>query len=172
MAVGLALKAVRILSAWQSLGFELDVIEVARWALRAQRAASSLQGHASGINERALNEMVDLAQSRVAVRTGRLKIGVTGIREGEMFVFSAYARRDGAEDYAPFVERGTRPGVRGRVYSRPAAGSSDTRQTRARRTHPGTEAQPFFYVSAREVLERYRQEHTAAYALAAAQTVE
>ena len=83
--------------------------------------------------------------------------------------FSALSPRgDTGVDYGPFVERGTRAGVRGqRVATATFYEQANGQRRKARRTHPGTEAQPFFWNSAREVLERRGREHAQAYAAAA-----
>lgn len=138
-----------------------------------------MMNRAKKVDSDALQAMIDLARSRVPQDTGKLLNGITGAQEGEFFVFRASAvktRKDGGEgaDYARFVEFGTKPGQRGRSVSYQsragfytgtdldASGSPITapqapvqpRRRRQYRGHPGTEAQPFFYNSAREVLEK------------------
>jgi hypothetical protein len=107
-------------------------------------------------------------------RTSRLAEGITGTEEAGVFVFKAEAQRDaGSADYAPFVERGTRPGARGRVVADPTAYERRAGiRRRSRRTHPGTPAQPFFYISAREVLDRRGVEQGAALARQTAEDAE
>jgi hypothetical protein len=173
--IGLATKGASLLATADMLGLELDASSGLQWAARLLRVGNALGGHARGVDRRALDEMVELARSRAPERSGRLKLGITGTQEGELFVFKAEARRDsgGTEDYAPFVERGTRPGQRGKRYSRITDYESARGiGRRARRTHPGTEAQPFFYSSAREVLERRNIELGAALTRATAEAVE
>lgn len=161
---GLAFKAAQIYAGAQLLDLELDVGAVARWGYRLTRVASGMQASADAIDQRALDEMVALAQSRVPRRTGKLSAGITGEREDDAFVFKAEAQRDASSaDYSPYVERGTRPGRRGQVVAEPT--SFERRagiRRRSRRSHPGTEAQPFFYNSAREVLERRNVQQGAA----------
>lgn len=122
-------------------------------------------------HSKALDEMVSLARSRVPVDTGKLVNGITGQREGDYFVMRARAARDeGSADYARFVEFGTQAGVRHRrveyqartgFYSNPVTGFEDgpgesaPRTRKQYRAHPGTQAQPYFYNSAREVMERH-----------------
>lgn len=125
------------------------------------------------IDDSALQEMVSLARSRVPVDTGRLLNGITGETEDEYHVFRASAVRTRASgkqgaDYARFVEFGTKPGRRGGkvsymsldgFYNGPVTGfeagpgRGRPRTRRQYRGHPGTPAQPFFYNSAREVMQ-------------------
>lgn len=163
-AFGLAFKAAQIYAGAQLLDLDFDPSEVAKWGVRLVRVAGRMQGHADRIDERALDEMVELARSRVPRRTGRLAEGISGEREGDAFVFKAEAQRDeSSADYAPFVERGTRAGVRGRVVADPSTFELRAGiRRRSRRSHPGTEASPFFYSSAFEVLARRNVEHGAA----------
>lgn len=171
---GLAFKAAQIYAGAQLLDLELDVADVAKWGYRLTRVASGMQASADAIDQRALDDMVALAQTRVPRRTGRLFSGITGEREDGAFVFKAEAQRDASSaDYGPYVERGTRAGQRGRVVADPT--SFERRagiRRKARRTHPGTEAQPFFYSSAREVLERRNVEQGAALVRQTAEDVE
>jgi len=163
-ALGFAFKAAQLYAGAQLLDLEMDPAEVAKWGIRLVRVATRMQGHADRIDQRALDEMVELARSRVPRRTGRLAEGISGERDGEVFVFKAEAQRDeSSADYGPFVERGTRAGARGRVVADPT--TLELRKgirRRARRSHPGTEAQPFFYNSAFDVLARRNIEQGAA----------
>lgn len=157
-ALGLAFKGANLYFGAQSLGLSMDPAEVVRWGGRLLKVADHLGPAARAVDERALAEMVELAQQRAPQRTGLLHTGVTGTREGDAMVFQASAQRDeSSADYARFVEHGTRGGTRGRVVADATffERSNGTRR-KSRRTHPGTEAQPFFYNSAREVLERRR----------------
>lgn len=122
----------------------------------------------------ALQEMVNLAKSRAPVDSGRLLNGIEGYTEGEFHVFKASAVRTSSTgrdsaDYARFVEFGTAAGVRSRsrayqaqagFYDNPLTGFEagpgrpTPRRRRQYRGHPGTRPQPFFYNSAREVMEK------------------
>lgn len=157
-ALGLAVKGAHLYLGAQMMGLEMDPMEVVRWGNRLLKVADALGPHARAVDERALAEMVELAQQRAPQRTGRLHIGITGEREGDVMVFMATAQRDASSaDYARFVEFGTRAGERGRTLAdRTAFERAEGRNRKARRSHPGTDAQPFFYSSAREVLERRR----------------
>lgn len=122
------------------------------------------------IDQEAGEGMVELMRSRVPVDTGRLLNGITStVREDGSVVVEASAVRvsgTGREsaDYAGFVERGTRAGDRGGRVSYMAdssyfdlstggaPGRSYRRKRRVYRSHPGTEAQPFFFDSVEEVL--------------------
>lgn len=130
-----------------------------------------LVGRAHQDNGRAIEAMVSLARSRVPVDTGRLVNGITGAVEGEYYVMRARAARDeGSADYARFVEFGTQPGRRSRrveyqaltgFYANPVTGFESGPGVPAPRTrkqyrgHPGTQAQPYFFNSAREVMEKH-----------------
>lgn len=173
-AFGVAFKAAQLYAGAQLLDIEMDAGQVLAWGVRIVRTASKLQASANAVDQRALDDMVALAQSRVARRTNRLAGGISGERDGEAFVFKAEAQRDpSSADYAPFVERGTRAGVRNRVVAEPTAFELQNGvRRRARRTHPGTEAQPFFYNSAREILERRGIEQGEAYARQTAEDVQ
>lgn len=123
----------------------------------------------------ALAEMVELARSRAPVDSGLLLNGITGEATENYHEFRASAVRVSSsskeqEDYAHFVEFGTQAGVRTRRVEYAArdglfsldpsatsafpSGASRTRARRQYRGHPGTPAQPFFYNSANEVLEK------------------
>lgn len=152
------------------IGIRFEALDILKFGIRLARAARTISRVAGSVDDRALAEMVALAQARAPERTGRLRGGITGHREGDELVFKAEASlSEDTADYAPFVERGTRAGVRNRVvadqtYYERKRGI----RRRARRTHPGTAAQPFFYSSAQEVLERRRIEQERVLARAAA----
>ena len=136
-----------------------------------------MMARARKVDRSALGDMVRRAQRDVAVDTGRLFNGITGEMDADgMAVFSASAVRvsgrgqEGA-DYARFVEFGTKPGLRGRptvgdeayftrteyfASGRPGLPGRQFRIGRRLRRihhpHPGTEARPFFYGNARDVL--------------------
>jgi hypothetical protein len=130
----------------------------------------------AGRNDRdAGGRIVELARSRVAQDTGTLFNGIESDAEGEVVTVTASAVRTSSsgkeeENYALFVEKGTRPGVRGGSVSHVAdegfySGTSrpKPRTRRVYRTHPGTPARPFFYNSAEEVLgDRYEAARAAA----------
>lgn len=134
-----------------------------------------------------MDEMLALMRERVPRDTVRLYNGISGeIEDGVATVTASAIRVSGSGkksiDYAFLVEHGTQAGVRGRsqqvadanyfavdMTTGTATRRRPTRSTRrSQRTHPGTPAQPFFYNSAREVLER-RQERMEAAADAAAE---
>lgn len=119
------------------------------------------------VDHDALDEMVTLAQSRVPVDTGRLKNGITGeVVDGvcEFRASAVHEDKAGGEDYARFVEFGTQAGTYGASQIVVADGgyyggdvfmpARSARRRVAYRTHGGTEAQPYFYNSAHEVLAR------------------
>lgn len=136
----------------------------------------------------ALADMIDTARANVPQDTGLLLNGITGEDMGDYLEFRASAVRTSAsgkeqEDYAHFVEFGTQAGVRGQstsyqanagIFSLPAdatsafpSGQTSGRTRRQYRTHPGTEAQPFFYPAAADALAR-RHAEMSDYALGAA----
>jgi hypothetical protein len=121
----------------------------------------------------AAQEMVDRMRADVAFDSGDLYNGIQWWEEDGAFIVQAsgvHADRSGGEDYAGFVEHGTRAGQRGRSvayvadsnYHDLSVGLGDgsireTGRTYSRRRlqyrgHPGTAAQPFFYDNARDVL--------------------
>lgn len=136
--------------------------------------------------EDAAREMVSRMRADVARDTGRLYNGIEyfGNEDGGFTVQASavHEDRNGGEDYAGFVERGTRAGQRGHKVSYVAdsayhdltagIGSGTLRETgqrkgRARlqyRDHPGTPAQPFFFDNAREVLSKRRADAAASVA--------
>ena len=136
------------------------------------RFALKLGGKVRHIDQNAAQEMVDLMRARVPRDTGRLYNGIDYQIDGDTISVHAEAHKSGRysqEDYARFVEFGTRAGVRGQrtrfasdagFFSSdafPEAGFRGTPTARTRsvyRTHPGTKAQPFFFNSAHEVLDR------------------
>lgn len=138
------------------------------------RFAVKLAFKTKKVDADAAAEMVDLMRSRVPRDTGRLYNGIEAHQEDDgtwLVEASAVHPRGSKEsaDYARFVEFGTAPGTRGDrtsyvadegFFSTDALGDGRFRgRARARtrkvyRTHAGTPAQPYFFESAREVLEK------------------
>lgn len=136
-------------------------------------------------------EMVDRMRADAPYDEGTLYNGITWRREGNEFVVEASAvdPRKGGADYAGFVERGTRAGVRGGRTSYVAdsayfdlnveisdgtartapAGRRYARSRRVYRTHPGTPAQPYFFHNARDVYRKRARAHRVTLALTAAE---
>ncbi|MCA0401292.1 MAG: hypothetical protein LCH38_10810 [Proteobacteria bacterium] len=172
--LALSSKAGQAVFAAEMVGLEVDYTSILKWGFRLTRAATRMHGAARGVDERALAEMVALAQSRASRRTGRLVAGITGTREGEEMVFRATAQRDASSaDYAPFVERGTRAGSRRRnVVTAARFDEASGGRRRVSYAHPGTEATPFFYSSAEEILSRRRLEQAEVMARAVAEDQE
>lgn len=148
--------------------------EIYGWDTMARGLANFLtrvDAAAHSIDARALNDMVALAKSRVPVDTGRLLNGITGeiFDNYAEFLASAVHETGSREDYARFVEFGTSAGTRGvknaivadeGFYSADPFSTSPLRGRRvvhgriSYRTHSGAPAQPYFYGSANEVLEK------------------
>lgn len=126
-------------------------------------------------DEDAAQEMVNRMRADVPRDRGDLFNGIRFWEDDGAFVVQASGVRTTAggvqqEDHAGFVEHGTQPGQRGRKVSYVAdsnyhtlsAGIGDggvretgrlsRRQRLQYRGHPGTDAQPFFYGNARDVL--------------------
>lgn len=149
----------------------------------AQQVAAFLIGHALKLaehahkaDEQAAAAMVDLMKQRVPQDTGRLLNGIGWSWDGDIIEVRASAHRTSSrtgkeqEDYARFVEFGTKAGQRGGSVSyqsqvgagTPAdvnyfigePGSPHPRTRKVYRNHPGTPAQPFFFNSAREVMAK------------------
>jgi hypothetical protein len=147
-----------------SAGALFEIVGWERTVTSVFRLADAIAGNANAINRKALDRMVDLARSRVPQDTGLLLSGIEGREDGDGFEFRASAvrtRPNGKEtaDYARFVEFGTQPGIRSRRMPSGVAASIDAdgntvspRRASRAKGHPGTEAQPFFYNSASEVL--------------------
>lgn len=126
-----------------------------------------------GVDAGAMDEMLSLMRERVPRDTGRLYNGISGEIDDEgVATVTATAVRDNGFDYAFLVEHGTKAGVRGRssqvadanYFDVDLVSGSATRRRpskrstrRSGRTHPGTEAQPFFFNSASEVLAKRQQ---------------
>lgn len=126
-----------------------------------------------GVDSGAMDDMLALMRERVPRDTGRLFNGISGeIDDDGIATVTATAVRDNGMDYAFLVEHGTKAGVRGRASQVAdanyfdvdlVAGSATRRRPSRRstrrggRTHPGTEAQPFFFNSAREILAEREQ---------------
>ena len=126
----------------------------------------------------ALSQMIDEARANVPVDSGLLLNGITGEQHDDICVFMASAVRTvngkQTEDYAHFVEFGTAAGQRGAsisygsregLFSLPPEATSafptsnrTPRRRRQYREHPGTEAQPFFYPAAEQVLGQRMRE--------------
>lgn len=112
-------------------GIAASVLGLADQVLGLRRIAHSLGVIARRREDTIGEAIVALARERSPDDTGRLDRGTVWRRVGDQIeVVASAAREVGGEDYAWFVERGT--------------------------AH--TEAQPFFWDSAREVLARYRRE--------------
>lgn len=137
------------------------------------RVSHALPGAGRRRDERLARRMTELMRERAARDTGRLQSGITYYFEDGSWVVQASAQRDpSSADYARLVEFGTRAGERRRRITQAsregffAADPFDTTGRRGRpasrtrrqgRTHPGTDAQPFFFPSAREVLAQARR---------------
>ncbi|SEE59751.1 hypothetical protein SAMN05519104_6672 [Rhizobiales bacterium GAS188] len=112
---------------------------------------------AARVDHAAMSQMLDLMHNRVPQDTGLLYNGINGHWQGSVGSVTASAQRTGGNgklsaDYAHFVEFGTKPHqVADAAYFDSSGGH---RSSRATAGHPGTEAQPFFYNSADEVLAK------------------
>ena len=100
--------------------------------------------------EAAAQRMVERMRDAAPVDSGELRESIDWRREGDEIVVEADASDALDVFYARFVEYGTRAGRRG------ARTTVSGRARKVYRTHPGTEAQPFFYDTAREVLAEFR----------------
>lgn len=132
------------------------------------RFAVKLALRSREIDLAAAEEMVREMRARVPRDTGRLFNGIAFevMEGGTVEVYAAAHNPWSGINYAGFVERGTRAGTRGRKASYVAdsnyfilstaagPGRSYGRSRLQQRTHPGTEAQPFFFPVAEEVLAR------------------
>lgn len=134
------------------------------------RIAAKMAVKSRRIDRSALDDMVRRARELVPQDTGLLYSGIIGEETDAFFEFRASARRVSAsgkeeEDYAHFVEFGTAAGIRGEsadideratLYDGTSTSAFVTgaRRRRQYRSHPGTQAQPFFYPAADEALER------------------
>jgi hypothetical protein len=142
-------------------------------------------------DSRVAQEMVDRMRADAPVDEGDLVNGITWRQEGKEFVVEASAidPRKGGADYAGYVERGTRAGVRGRSVAYVAdesyfdlsvdidadggvsgarRGKRSARRRQQYRTHPGTAAQPYFFHNAESALRKRALMHKANVALAVA----
>lgn len=118
-------------------------------------------------------EMVTLARSRVPVRSGLLLSGITALPTKYPTIFEFRASAVGPKspiDYARFVEFGTAGGREGkfREITSQAGIFGDRldpdrihpirKRRRSRRTHGGSKAKPFFFNSAKEVMDKHRDD--------------
>ena len=119
--------------------------------------AGKLAVGARQVDDGAAARMVQLMQDRVPRRTGRLQLGITARFENNQWVVQATAsnptgRKGGTAagaDYARFVEFGTAPRAGKRVVDDDYFAGGG---------HPGTDPQPYFWNSGREVLgERFAE---------------
>ncbi|HVL73322.1 MAG TPA: HK97-gp10 family putative phage morphogenesis protein [Beijerinckiaceae bacterium] len=148
-------------TAFQVAGRLVGVIGTDRIVGALVRHGLRLVTRSRALDRAAGPEMVEAMRARVPQDTGTLFSGITSSEEGGVVTVEASAENPRADDYARFVEYGTRPGLRGGSLSYAADEgffSGQVRPTprtrRVYRTHPGTKAQPFFWPGAREVLER------------------
>lgn len=144
------------------------ILGFGEWAGAVGRIVAKMALKVRRVDDSILQDMVRGAQQRVPQDTGRLYAGILGEVEDDVCVFSVSAQREtGGEDYAPFVEFGTRPGHRGSsVVTESLVGAghglslsaltaeAPTRKRRQYREHPGTAAQPFFWPAVEEALAR------------------
>lgn len=144
----------------------VGVINIPQWQDAINALPALMEAGAQRVNAAIVDEMVAEAQSRVPVRSGRLRAGITRQTDGNDLLFVASAQRDSrSEDYAHFVEFGTAGGVAGQSYvssehaglfsGSGAATSAYARRRRARRTGGGSPAQPFYLPALRVVLARH-----------------
>lgn len=94
-----------------------EVIGYERMVRSVFAASDALFSRSQAISQRALDEMVELARSRVPQDTGLLLSGIRGYVENGEYVFEASAVRNQLNgkkgvDYARFVEFGTKAGRR------------------------------------------------------------
>jgi hypothetical protein len=115
--------------------------------------AGKLAAGARQVDDGAAEQMVSLMKSRVPRDKGLLANGITAERQAEVWEVKASATRVSSggkpgADYASFVEDGTKPGSRARR-------AADRRFVDGQGGgHPGTDAQPFFWPSVREIEQR------------------
>lgn len=176
----LAPVAVRIASGTSlstSQYFGLAIIGADLLSSRLFKVARLLDKIAGQSDAEAAQEMVNRMRADVPTDTGNLFNGIEFFEENGIYTVQASAvhpDRNGGEDYAGFVERGTKSGIRTRKTSYVAdsnyheltaglgfGGVRPTGRTYRRtrlqyRTHPGTPAQPFFFQNAIDVLRERR----------------
>lgn len=157
--------------------FGLAVIGADILGSRLVKVIRLLDKVASRSDAEAAEEMVNRMRADVPRDRGNLYNGIEYFEVDGIYTVRASAvhpDRGGGEDYAGFVERGTRAGVRGRsqVYvadtnyheltagltagSIRATGDRYARRRLQYRTHPGTPAQPYFFDNAYDVLRERR----------------
>lgn len=165
--------ALQTIGRQELLGFSLIGLSVLQ--NRLFKIAHFVEKRMRRRDQDAAQEMVDLMRADAPYDSGDLYNGIQWWEEDGAFIVQASAvhpDRRGGEDYAGFVEHGTRAGERERSISYVAdtnyheltAGLSEgsirpTGRTYSRRRlqyreHPGTPAQPFFYQNARDVLNQ------------------
>ena len=163
--------ALQLIGRQELLGFSLLGLSVLQ--NRLFKVAHFVEKRMRRRDQDAAQEMVDRMRADAAYDSGDLYNGIQWWEEDGAFIVQASAvhpNRRGGEDYAGFVEHGTRAGERDRSISYVAdsnyhdlsanLGDGSIRETgrtygRRRlqyREHPGTPAQPFFYQNARDVL--------------------
>lgn len=116
---------------------------------------TTLALRADRLNEKSIRWIVNDMRARVPVDTGALLNSIRYWRDGRFWVVTADAQnpRDGT-DYGYWVEYGTTGGDRG-VSRITFAGAEDMARRRiSYRSHPGTEAQPFFWPAIEAGVER------------------
>ncbi|MGL3208691.1 hypothetical protein [Bradyrhizobium sp. BR 1433] len=153
------------------LGFGLIGLDVLQ--NRFVKIGRFIEKHMRVKDEESARDMVGRMRADVPQDKGNLYNGIRYWQDGDAWVVQAAAVHDdrsGGEDYSGFVEHGTQPGQRGRSvtyavadggYHENTSGLGEgavrpvprSRTRQQYRTHPGTEAQPFFYDNARDVLE-------------------
>ena len=163
---------------WSAEGRAIGVFGGEEFRRSMTRFGDGLSTRAFELDAEAAAEMVDLMQGRVAQRTGLLLSGIASHQAGEVWTVTASAQKySNTKDYAKDVEFGTAAGFRGRAvagsdyYEKAYSGRrgslnertgrrrrvNDARR-RSARSHPGTDAQPYFLNSAAEVLRKRNSE--------------
>lgn len=128
------------------------VIGALDWFEAALRVVPKLVVYAERRNRDALGEMESAAKAAVPRDTGLLFAGITTHVDDGVAVFEAHALASDGQDYALYVEKGTRgAGVAGDDYF---AGDGAHALPGRRAHHGTTPAEPFFYASAEAPLEK------------------
>ncbi len=141
----------RLAQAYRATG----VIGLGDWAEALLRIVPHMIVSERRKNESMLQAMIGEAKANAPRDTGRLVNGIGGTIEDDSVILWAHAvREEGDEDYARFVEFGTKPSGLADASFFEGDGAHAIHPHHGAGHHGATPAEPFFYPAVRDQLEK------------------